>query len=68
MAAPSPPVFTVRDGIIACDVRDDDNFDGRKSAERKADKLFDDRYQIFMDKSIEDLKSDLKSYTDLTVL
>ena len=67
MAAPPLPVFTVRDGIIACGVRNDDSFDGRSSAERIADELFDDDFQMCMDKSIEDLKSDFKSYTDLTV-
>lgn len=55
-APPSSPVFTVRDGIIVCGVRDDNSFDDRSSAERIADELFDNSFQMCMYKTVEDLK------------
>ena len=63
MAAP----FTVADALIACNVDNAMRFNGATQAERLALDIFDDDFQTCMDKTMEELDEDFKSYSVLTV-
>ena len=68
MAALLPPVFTVHQVMVAAGANDADNFNGQSSAERLAEDLFGDDFTACMDKTLEDLESDFKSFSSLTQL
>ena len=63
----SPPLQTVHGAIIACGVIDPILFNGSTKAERIALEIFDDDFYSYMDKNINELDEDLKSYSALTV-
>ena len=67
MAAVLPPVFMVRDDIIAARFSDEDLFNGQSSAQRLAEDVFDDNFLTCMDKSQADIEADFKSLSSLTV-
>ena len=58
---------TVLDAIILCGVDNAVRFNGSTAAERIATEIFDDDFASCMDKSVNDLESDLKAYSSLTV-
>ena len=62
--ADAPPVFTVRDAMIACGIDDDVQWNGQTKAERFAEDVFGNEFAATMDKTMEDLRSDFKSYSD----
>ena len=61
-----PPEFTVEEAMVECDIDDEDQFEGRTAAERIASDLFQDDFKTCMDKTFEELESDLKSFSTLT--
>ena len=64
--AAAAPVFTVRMALAACGVDDVRIFGGRTAAERMAEEMFLDKFNVCMAKTSEDIKGDLKSYASLT--
>ena len=66
MAIP-PPLQTVRDAIIECGVINSIFFKGSTTVERITFEVFDDDFHSCMDKTINELDEDLKSYSALTV-
>lgn len=48
-AVPTPPAFTVLDGMIKCRIQNDDNFGGQTFAESVTIELFDDDFQSCLD-------------------
>ena len=66
MAAALPPLFSVRDAMVAAGVADTDIFNGQSSAARLAEDLFDDEFLSCMDKSHKDLEDNFKSFLTLT--
>ena len=60
------PPYTVANAIFLCGVNDATLFNGLTKAERIAADLFDDDYNACMDKTINELKEDLKAYSSLT--
>ena len=63
---PPPPVFTVHDAMIMCGVDNVAQFNGETPAERFANDLFGNDFIACMDKSMDELNQDFKSYSDLT--
>lgn len=63
--APGPP-YSVRDAMVLCGVDDTNLFDGKTAAQRFAEDIFSDSFDICMDKTIEELQNDLKQYSNLT--
>ena len=59
--------YTVRMALATCGVNDVDLFQDRTPAQRMASEIFLDEFHVCMDKSLESLKDDLKSYSILTV-
>lgn len=69
--APQPqqggnPTYSVRDAMVRCGIDDTDQFENRTSAERIASDIFSDSFEICMDKTMEEVQSDLKLYVSLT--
>jgi hypothetical protein len=60
-------VLTVHDAMIACGVNDANVYDGMTPAERLAFDVFIDEFETCMDKTFDELDSDFKSYSELTV-
>ena len=60
MAAALPPVFTVFDAMVSSGVSDNDNFQGRSSAQRIAADIFEDDFTTSMEKTFKDLDDYLK--------
>ena len=69
MAAAIPPIpnFTVRDAMVRCGASDTIIFDGRSVAQRLAGDIFLDDFATCMDKTFDEVNSDLKTYSELTV-
>ena len=64
---PPQPPFTVYDAMVKCGVDTTLIFNGNNKAQRIATDLFDDDFHTCIDKTIEELNSDLKDYSQLTV-
>lgn len=64
MAAALPPVFT--DALIACGVDNVNMFDGQTQAQRMSEDMFGNDFAICMDKTIDEMNQDFKSYSELT--
>ena len=62
-----PPIHTACQAMIRCGVNDVDLFEGRTKAQRIAEEIFQDDFHTCMDKTFEDLHSDFKTYSDLTI-
>ena len=63
-----PPVqYTVLDAITLCGVNTFIQFNAATQAERISTENFDDDFQSCMDKTMEELANDLKSYSSLAV-
>ena len=60
-------LFTVRMALTSCGVDDITLFNGRTAAERMANEIFLDNFEVCMDKTADELKEDLKSYSNLTL-
>ena len=60
-------VNSVYESIVACGVSDAANAGLGSNAECIATDIFNDNFMSCMDKSFEELDSDLKSYSELTV-
>ena len=54
-------------GVVECGVDNTAIFNAQTPAERIAEELFDNNFSSCMDKTSEELRSDFKSYSDLTV-
>jgi hypothetical protein len=63
----APPVFIVYDGMVACGINNKALFDGDTAATRIAANLFGDDFSTCMDKGMEELDAEFKSYSDLTM-
>jgi hypothetical protein len=61
------PVYTVYGAMVASGVNDDAIFDGDTPAVRIAADLFGDDFSTCMDKGMEELDAEFKSYSDLTI-
>ena len=62
-----PPMFTVRDGMIACGISDVLMFQGESQAQRIADGIFSGDFNSVIDINIKELPEDYKAYSSLTV-
>ena len=60
-------LFTVRMALTSCGVDDITLFNGRTAAELMANEIFLDNFEVCMDKTADELKEDLKSYSNLTL-
>ena len=67
MAAAVPQVFTVAQAMVACGEDTNVIFNGANKAQRLASDVFDDDFSTCIDKSVEDLDSNLNDYSALTV-
>ena len=70
-AAPQPqqaqnPTYSVRGAMVLCGINDTDLFENRTAAQIIASDIFSDALDICMDKTIEEVQSDLKQYPSLT--
>ena len=61
-----PPNFTVHDAVILCGVDDNIGWNNQTQAERIADEVFNSDFRAVMEKTMEELEADLKSYSTLT--
>jgi hypothetical protein len=61
------PLFTVEQAMIACGVDNDIMFNGVTKTTRLASDIFNDDFQTCIDKTIEELESNFKDYSMLTV-
>ena len=57
--------FTVRMAIASCGVNDVTLWNGQTKAQRIAFDMFDDAYTTCMDKTMEEVDADFKSYAEL---
>ena len=62
-----PPVYTVRDAMIACGINDAKLFMNKTEAQRIATDLFQDSFNTCMNKTFDKVDSDLKTYSVLTL-
>ena len=62
-----PPVYTVRNAMIACGINDAKLFMNETEAQRIATELFQDSFNTCMDKTFDEIDSDLKTYSVLTL-
>ena len=58
---------TVRDALALCGINNVALFGGRTQAERIATEVYGDDFDACKDKTHDELKEDLKSYSQLTV-
>ena len=65
--AESPTSYTVRDALVLCGIDDTSVFKDRSQAKRMASDIFNDAFCACMDKTFDDLESDFKTYSNLTV-
>ena len=63
----APQQHTVLKAIQACGVNTLIQFNGATQAERISSEIFDDDFMSCMDKTMDELMTDLKSYSALTV-
>ena len=66
MAAAQPNVFSVVDAMVQCGVDNVAQFNGETAGARFANDLFGNDFVACMDKTVEELNQDFKSYSDLT--
>ena len=59
--------FTVYDAMVTCGVDTTVTFNGSNKAQRIATDIFDDDFHTCIDKTIKEINSDLKDYSQLTV-
>ena len=59
--------FTVYDAMVICGVDTTLIFNGNNKAQSIATDVFSDDFQTCIDKTIEELDSDLKDYSQLTI-
>ncbi len=59
------PPYTVRQAMAKCGINDTDLYETETPAKRFANELFNNSFELCMDKTIEELKSDLKQYASL---
>jgi len=67
MAAAVPPIHTIRQAIAACGVDDVEVVLGQTHAQRMATDMFDNDFDSCMDKTVDELTNDFKSYATLTI-
>ena len=58
--------FTVHEAMTACGVDDVALFNGFTQAQRLAFEIFDNEFISYMDKTLEEVDEDLKTYLSLT--
>ena len=63
----NPVHFSVLDAMIACGMDNAVPFNGDTAAQRITDDVFSDDFDVCMDKTHEDLDSDFKTYSELTI-
>ena len=66
MTEDTPPIYTVLDAMIACGIDNVAMYEGQTAAKRVAADIFADNFNSCMDKSMDELQQDFKSYSDLT--
>ena len=57
---------TVREAMVTCGLNDVDLFDNKTAAERFAEDVFSNDFNICIDKTMEEVQEDLKIYSSLT--
>jgi len=62
---PKPP-YSVRDAMVLCGVDNTTVFESKTPAQRFAEDIFSDSFDICMDKTVEELQNDIKQYSNLT--
>ena len=63
---PRLPPYTVRQAMSRCEIDDTIIFNDKTAAHRLASDIFSDSFEICMDKTIDEVKSELKQYSSLT--
>ena len=58
-------LYTVRMAITACGVNDVAQWNGQTKAQRIAANIFDETFEMAMDKTMEEIDADFKSYSEL---
>ena len=66
MAAIPPPVFTVRQALVACGVDNVNLFNGHTAAWRLSEEIFSNDFESCLDKTQIEIDDDFKSYSRLT--
>ena len=64
--ANAPPVYTVRDAMVLCGINNRDLYQGQTAAQRFATDIFSNSFNMCLDKSIEEVNTDIKQYSSLT--
>ena len=59
---------TVLDAMVACGVDNVTQFENQTQAAQFAEEIFGNDFYMYMDKTFEELQSDLKTYSSLTVV
>ena len=62
---PMLPPYTVRQAMSRCGIDDIVIFNDKTAAHRLASDIFSDSFEICMDKTIDEVKSELKQYSNL---
>ena len=62
-----PPALTVLDTIVVCGVNNAAHFHGQTPAQRILQDCFGDSFNAVMELTYEEIETDLKSYSTLTV-
>ena len=63
---PVLPPYTVRHAISECGIDDNMIFNDMTAAQRIPNDIFSDFFEICMDKTMDEVKSELKQYSNLT--
>ena len=61
-----PTRYTVRDAMILCGINDTDVYQQKTPAQRFATDIFSDSFNMCLDKTVEEVNSDIKQYATLT--
>ena len=60
------PPYSVTNAMVLCGVDNTDEFNGKTAAQRFAEDIFSNSFQICMDKTVDEVQNDLKQYSSLT--
>ena len=66
MTEDTPSIYMVLDAMVACGIDNVAMYNGQTAAKCIAADIFADNFNLCMDKSMDELQQDFKSYSDLT--
>ena len=64
--ANAPQTYTVSDAMVSCGINNTDQYQGETLAQRFATDILSDSFAMCMDKTMDEVNTDIKQYSTLT--